>query len=363
MNKKIGICYGGYCPMHQGHLDLIMKAKKENDICVVVVCGYNNEPRAIELGMTLDERYSLIKKYFKGDEQIRVISVNDDDLGIDQSMCHNNWKVWVAHIRKKLEQYRICEIDYPVTFYVAEPFYKQELESIGERTQLYEKVNHISGTLVRKNPCKYWHKILKPFRQYMTYNILVIGTASEGKSTLTRDIATYFGMPYAEEYGRTYMVETGKVDDDLNALDFKKFIEKQVHLCWDAMKSTDNGVIISDTDLTVTLMYAKEYAKHSCYTVTDDDLKSQIYPQAEYYRNKIKWDVIFFLTPANYFVDDGVRNMRQAPIEEREKNAEELKRLVTQYYGTDVPVVFLKGGDFLNNFETVKEHINEVLEK
>ena len=34
-----GITFGGYCPMHQGHLDLIMKAKKENDICYVVVCG------------------------------------------------------------------------------------------------------------------------------------------------------------------------------------------------------------------------------------------------------------------------------------------------------------------------------------
>ena len=26
---KVGITFGGYCPMHQGHLDLIMKAKKE----------------------------------------------------------------------------------------------------------------------------------------------------------------------------------------------------------------------------------------------------------------------------------------------------------------------------------------------
>ena len=45
---KIGITFGGYCPMHQGHLDLIMQAKKENDICYVVVCGYDNEPRADE---------------------------------------------------------------------------------------------------------------------------------------------------------------------------------------------------------------------------------------------------------------------------------------------------------------------------
>ena len=42
---KIGITFGGYCPMHQGHLDLIMKAKKENDICFIIVCGYDGEER------------------------------------------------------------------------------------------------------------------------------------------------------------------------------------------------------------------------------------------------------------------------------------------------------------------------------
>ena len=36
MNMKVGICFGGYCPMHQGHLDVIMRAKKENDVWFAV---------------------------------------------------------------------------------------------------------------------------------------------------------------------------------------------------------------------------------------------------------------------------------------------------------------------------------------
>ena len=63
--------------MHQGHLDLIMKAKKENDICYVIVCGYDNEPRANETGLTLNRRFTLVKQMFKDDEQIRVLQVND----------------------------------------------------------------------------------------------------------------------------------------------------------------------------------------------------------------------------------------------------------------------------------------------
>ena len=38
--EKISVCFGGYCPMHQGHLDVIMRAKKETDRCFIVVCGY-----------------------------------------------------------------------------------------------------------------------------------------------------------------------------------------------------------------------------------------------------------------------------------------------------------------------------------
>ena len=39
---NIGITFGGYVPLHQGHLDLIMQAKKENDI---VLKNGNGVPR------------------------------------------------------------------------------------------------------------------------------------------------------------------------------------------------------------------------------------------------------------------------------------------------------------------------------
>lgn len=42
--KSVGIVFGSFAPLHQGHLDLIMRAKKENDGgCLVIVCGYDGD--------------------------------------------------------------------------------------------------------------------------------------------------------------------------------------------------------------------------------------------------------------------------------------------------------------------------------
>ena len=99
--SKIGICFGGYCPMHRGHLDGIMRAKKENDKVFVIVCGYNNEPRAGNINMTLKERTAIVRKIFRNDEIIKVLTINDSDLGIDESMSKENWVVWQNLIIRK----------------------------------------------------------------------------------------------------------------------------------------------------------------------------------------------------------------------------------------------------------------------
>jgi NadR type nicotinamide-nucleotide adenylyltransferase len=231
----VGITFGGYCPMHQGHLDLIMKAKKENDICFVVVCGYDDEPRANEIGLTLNRRYTLIKQMFKDDEQIIVIKVNDTELGIDESMSDSNWDIWLDYVRDETALYG-DKFLVPFKWYVGEKTY---IEALNKRKNNYvldfideviydeRSVNPISATEIRENPIKHWNKIAKPFRQYFSTNILITGTASEGKSTLTRDIATYFGIPYSEEYGRTYMEYYGKDDTDLTVTDFQEFLIEQ----------------------------------------------------------------------------------------------------------------------------------------
>jgi NadR type nicotinamide-nucleotide adenylyltransferase len=372
---RIGITFGGYCPMHQGHLDLIMKAKKENDICYVVVCGYDNEPRANETGLTLNRRFSLVKQMFKDDEQIRVLQVNDTKLGIDESMSESNWEIWLTCVVEQIEVWEAKDNycgHFEYTWYVGESTYVDALSRriyddythtgcfiIDNVVYVDRGINPISATMIRENPIKHWNKIAWPFRPYFSTNILITGTASEGKSTLTRDIATYFGIPYSEEYGRTYMEFYGKSDTDLTINDFQEFLIEQRRDTKAKIESPGNcGVVISDTDNIVTLMYAQAYVEDNNIDLTEEDYKT-LETLAWNIKRGIQWDKIFLLPPKNKFVDDGTRYMEQSSMEERMKNYDKLVALLKKFGWWDK--VEIINGSYLENFETVKNYINDKL--
>lgn len=376
---KVGITFGGYCPMHTGHLDLIMRAKKENDLCYVIVCGYENEPRADEIGLTLKRRYSLIKQMFKDDEQIKVFMVNDTELGIDESMSESNWNIWLRCVEEQVEKFEETIKDKLTgttryTWYVGEQSYVNSLNArkydecisnafsiIDEVVYVERSINPISATAIRENPVKYWNKIAWPFRQYFSTNILITGTASEGKSTLTRDIATYFGLPYSEEYGRTYMEYYGKDDTDLTVTDFQQFLIEQRRDTQKKIESAGNpGVVISDTDNLVTLMYAKAYVDDPAIDMTEDDYKT-LETLAKNIKRGIQWDKIFLLPPKNTFVDDGCRYMKQSTMDERNKNFAILVQLLKDFGWWDK--VEIINGNFLENFNSVKNYVESKMGK
>lgn len=376
---KVGITFGGYCPMHTGHLDLIMRAKKENDLCYVIVCGYENEPRADEIGLTLKRRYSLVKQMFKDDEQIKVFMVNDTELGIDESMSESNWDIWLRCVEEQIEKFEETIEDKltgitEYTWYVGEQSYVTSLNArrydrskentfgiVDEVVHVERSINPISATAIRENPVKYWNKIAWPFRQYFSTNILITGTASEGKSTLTRDIATYFGLPYSEEYGRTYMEYYGKDDTDLTVTDFQQFLIEQRRDTQKKIESAGNpGVVISDTDNLVTLMYAKAYVDDPAIDMTEDDYKT-LETLAKNIKRGIQWDKIFLLPPKNTFVDDGCRYMKQSTMDERNKNFNILVQLLKDFGWWDK--VEIINGNFLENFNSVKNYVESKMGK
>lgn len=356
---KIGICFGGYCPMHRGHLDAIMRAKKENDKVFVIVCGYDNEERAGNINMTLKERTAVVRKIFKNDEIITVTSINDTELGIDESMSVSNWRIWQNKVGEII--YNDIKFSDEITWYVAEPMYKEVLEShnlLKAKVILIDKIVPVSGTVIRDNPLKYWKYIVKEFRNNLCKNILITGTASEGKTTLVRDISTYFGISHSEEYGREDLLAKSKTDVDLTADDFVDFLIGQSIDMRKRIINNDEGVFISDTDNLVTLMYALAYTEDPNVPITPEEYSNKVLPVAKALEGRVVWNKIFLLPPKNKFVDDGSRYMKQASIDERIANFQKLTTLLKEFGLWDK--VEILDGDFKSNFERVKDYINKL---
>lgn len=359
--NRFGVCFGGYAPLHRGHLEVIMKAKKQCEHVFVVVCGYDDEPRGKEIGLDLNARYKLVKKTFKDDEQIHVMKINDTELGLDESMSISNWNVWTRHLSFKVcNKYNLASWEFKPVFYVAEKFYKECLNQIGYKVEYIDRVDDISGTNIREQPIRNFSKIVKTFQPYFVRNILIIGTASEGKTTLVNDISRYFNIPKTVEYGRIYMEERNITDVDLIGNDFHQFISGQYEEYKKAVNTSTSGVTIQDTDNLVTLMYAQAYVEDPNIDISKKDYKA-LYQHAQSIQKYFSWDKIFVLTPNNpNFVDDGSRYMNQSSMEERQKNMDKLNKLIKEF-GYEDKVQYLVGGEFEKNFNIVKNYINNIL--
>ena len=358
---NVGITFGCFCPLHQGHLDLIMRAKKENDLSFVAVCGYDGDPRGEEAGLPLLKRYRIIYNYLN-DDTCKVIMVNDSELGLDESMSPHNWLVWSKAIFDQIVKVTGTLVsDIHFRWYVAEEFYEQRLceNGYGKMNNLSEEVilvdrneNPISGTLCRTHPLKYWNKITPPFRAYFSRNILIAGTASEGKTTLTRDIGKYFALPYSYEKGRDNCAL--KTDPELNVKDFIYNIYEQHKYNEELICSPQNpGVFLSDTDNMVTLMYAKPYSERADFGIDEDDYKL-LYDLAAAYDKTTSWDKIFLLSPHKKgIVNDGERYMPDSDYEIRCKFFEHLKSLYDEF-GYEYEIL---DGNYYENFLRVRDYI------
>lgn len=358
----IGVTFGCYCPLHQGHMNLIMKAKRENDLSFVFVCG-TSDPRYMERDaiIPLQKRYRLIKN-FLDDDTLFVDKIDDADLGLDESMSNSNWQTWVHAVEARIYSRLSSFDDIKVKWYVGEKTYVTPIVNYAEFPTEVEVVNRvilpISGTELRRNPIPNWHYIMSPFRPYLTHTILIAGTASEGKSTLTRDLGKYFNLPFSYEKGRD--ICKLKTDPEFNVQDFIYNIYEQRKLNEELICSCgNNGIVLSDTDNIVSLMYANAYAQRSDFALNAADYKV-LEELVNAYAPVTKWNKIFLLEPSpRGIIDDGERYMPDSDYNVRRQFHEFLVNTY-QHYGYKVEIL-PHTMNYYEKFDHIRAYIEKVM--
>ena len=355
--EKVGVVFGTFAPMHQGHLDVIMRAKKECDGgCIVIVDGRDGD-RGAKAGMPLKKRYRYIREFFANDELVSVYAINETELGIPE--YPNGWTGFMYAVREIVYQ-GVSGCQEPV-FYVSEPEYCVMLDSMGYDVVTLDRTkNPISATMIRQNPLKHWDKIVYPFRRAFSKNILICGTASEGKSTLVQDLGKYFNAPYSTEYARQYMAESYVSEWELDGADYLAFLDGQYQMNKRLINSpANNGVFFADSDSMTTRMYAEYYHKDPDTDLTEEEFK-EIAVAADAITKKCHWDKIYVLAPHGKFVDDHTRYMEFSGMDERWQLFEILCRNLRESGNWD-KVVVLDGG-YYGNFSRIVNDVKEMYE-
>lgn len=342
--KKVGIVFGTFAPMHRGHIDLIIKAKRICDSVKIIVSGREGD-RGDKIGLSLQKRFRYIREVFNDDSLVEVSKLDEANM----PLMPEGWDVWLDELFKVSNTNK----DDDLLFFVNEDEYVEELQKRGFKTQSEERNFGISASLIRENPFQYWRFIAQPFKRHFTKKVLVLGSASNGKTTLVKDLGLFYSAPTSLEYAREYQTTNNVRDDELTAKDYFYLLDGQYAQTSKAIDSKENkGLVIADTNSTVTKAYYDYYLDDSS-SDTDLDIKAveHLYKSLV---TKEKWDLILFVQPTGEYVDDGFRDMTMADEQIRQAFTDYLLQITKENH-KDTKLIFLDE-DYLGNYnKAIKE--------
>ena len=199
---------------------------------------------------------------------------------------------------------------------------------------------------------KNWDYIVGSARPFFAKKVLITGTESCGKSTLTKKLAKIFYTSWSEELGRYYAERyLGGDESAFTHEDFERIAYLQYEQDQEAL-SHANRICFFDTDAVVTDFYRQIYLpnapfKHDC------KVKDFFAPE--------RYDLVLFLTPEVKWVDDGTRFLGDQKT--REGLAHKLYNMYLDAGFKEEQIIQVEGGDYSGRLTRAIEESQRLLKE
>ena len=300
-NYKNGLVLGKFFPPHLGHCYLIDTAIENSEHTHVIISHNKSQNIPGEI------RFNCLKEIYKDNPNVTIYQFDDTGLPQHDSECETLdefYSYWIPEVYKLVKELDVV--------FTSEDYGDSFAEYLGVKHFLVDKERikfPVSGTAVRTNPFDKWDLIPDEIKPYFVKRIVVMGPESVGKSTMVKNLATYYNTNFVDEYGRTVYESNG------NSVTHKDFIPisegRQGLEDWIIKKS--NKLLFCDTEDITTYLFLKMYC--------DDWTKEEEQWFLKTLSEKKKYDLYILLKPDFEGVQDGTRGF----LEIRQQHYETIK--------------------------------------
>ncbi len=296
-----GFVFGKFMPFHKGHEAMIRFALSDCDTLSVLICCSDKEtlPAAV--------RQSWVADTFRDEPRVQVLVYQYDERSLPNTSetSASVSAIWA-------EQFKVLFPDHTILV-TSEPYGALVADHMGITHIPFDMQKGqypVSATKIRANLPDTWKYLPDSVKTSLVTKVVVLGTESTGKTTLTGKLADHFNCNAVMEAGRDIIADSndfGIKDLYLIATEHASRIDK--------MSVGESPLMIIDTDIHITLSYG-EYAFGTVL-----DIAPAIY-------DSNKADLYLYLNNDAPYVQDGTR------LGEEERNQLDLShRRILEKYG------------------------------
>ena len=335
-------------PLHSGHIYAITQASTQVDHLYVILSFDEKWLDTLDNAsywkerLTKKNRLLWLKTTFSNLDHITIICVDETDI----SAYPDGVSDWAYKVKGELKPYGVDHID---KWFSSEPEYTWWITKYFNCPNIIidadRKVFNISATKVRQNPYKYWEFLPSIVRKDLLIKVVIIGTESSSKSTLTKYLAKMFNTSWVAEYGRTYCEEDMCGDEGLLSLKDYGIIASNRYYQEKEAERTANKLLFLDTNAFVTQFYCELY-------------EGRPNPLVDAYIEEEKYDMVIHLGDDVKWVDDGLR-----VNSDRKKTSKLFYKMLDKYKVVENNDYHFIDGDYKQRLDKAVDLIKNKLSK